>query len=106
VGALRREEAAARALKQLQAELETAQDLGKQRDMDAQRTKMIIRLKEDKIARLQACAYPPFGTLVHASHACMLGSLAADFLKSMASMYCENLFMAAFPCLSLHDFRN
>ena len=26
----------------------------KQRDMDAQRTKMIIRLKEDKIARLQA----------------------------------------------------
>ena len=56
VGALRREEAAARSIKRLERELEAVQDVLKQRDMDAQRTKMIIRLKEDKIARLQVGA--------------------------------------------------
>jgi hypothetical protein len=30
------------------------QGLAKQREMDAQRTKMIIKLKEDRIVRLQA----------------------------------------------------
>ncbi len=54
VGALRREEAASRSIKRLERDVEALQDLLKQRDMDAQRTKMIIRLKEDKIARLQA----------------------------------------------------
>ena len=55
VGALRREEAASRSIKRLESELEAIKDVLKARDMDAQRTKMIIRLKEDKIARLQAC---------------------------------------------------
>ena len=54
VGALRREEAASRSIKRLEGELEGVRDVLRQRDMDAQRTKMIIRLKEDKIARLQA----------------------------------------------------
>ena len=66
VGALRREEAAARSIKRLERELEAVQDVLKQRDMDAQRTKMIIRLKEDKIARLQVgvecCACTPVHT--------------------------------------------
>ena len=53
VGALRREEAASRSIKRLERDVEALQDLLKQRDMDAQRTKMIIRLKEDKVARLQ-----------------------------------------------------
>ena len=53
VGALRREEAASRSIKRLEGELEGVRDVLRQRDMDAQRTKMIIRLKEDKIARLQ-----------------------------------------------------
>ena len=45
----------ARSIKRLESVmLEAVQDVLKQRDMDAQRTKMIIRLKEDKIARLQA----------------------------------------------------
>ncbi len=57
VGALRREEAASRSIKRLEGELEGVRDVLRQRDMDAQRTKMIIRLKEDKIARLQACLY-------------------------------------------------
>lgn len=54
VGALRREEAASRSIRRLEGELEGVRDVLRQRDMDAQRTKMIIRLKEDKIARLQA----------------------------------------------------
>lgn len=66
VGALRREEAAARSIKRLERELKAVQDVLKQRDMDAQRTKMIIRLKEDKIARLQVgaecCACTPIYT--------------------------------------------
>ncbi len=53
VGALRREEAAARCVARLARELEAQREVTKQREMDAQRTKMIIRLKEDKIARLQ-----------------------------------------------------
>lgn len=58
VGALRREEAAARCVARLTAELEAVKDVVKQREMDGQRTKMIIRLKEDKIARLQVTAGP------------------------------------------------
>lgn len=53
VGALRREEAAARAIGRLEKDLVALQEVLRQRDMDAQRTKMILRLKEDKIARLQ-----------------------------------------------------
>lgn len=74
VGALRREDAAARTVKALQAELETMQDLVKQREMDAQRTKMIIRLKEDKIARLQVhmhCLLHAAATRAH--HICSEG---------------------------------
>ncbi|KAK9915787.1 hypothetical protein WJX75_004111 [Coccomyxa subellipsoidea] len=56
VGALRREEAAARCVARLTRELEAVREVIKQREMDAQRTKMIIRLKEDKIARLQSAA--------------------------------------------------
>ncbi|CAL8470378.1 g9920 [Coccomyxa elongata] len=56
VAALRREEAAARCVARLTRELEAQRDVTKQREMDAQRTKMIIRLKEDKIARLQSAA--------------------------------------------------
>ena len=63
VGALRREEAASRSIKRLESELEAIKDVLKARDMDAQRTKMIIRLKEDKIARLQACTPCPFDDL-------------------------------------------
>ena len=63
VGALRREEAASRSIKRLESELEAIKDVLKARDMDAQRTKMIIRLKEDKIARLQACTACPFHDL-------------------------------------------
>ena len=63
VGALRREEAASRSIRRLDGELEGVRDVLRQRDMDAQRTKMIIRLKEDKIARLQA--RPPSGLAVN-----------------------------------------
>ncbi|CAK0736757.1 hypothetical protein CVIRNUC_000798 [Coccomyxa viridis] len=66
VGALRREEAASRSIKRLERDVEALQDLLKQRDMDAQRTKMIIRLKEDKIARLQGASGPLRGTTAEA----------------------------------------
>lgn len=46
-------------VKRLQAELEGMQDVLRRRDMDLQRTKMIIKLKEDKIARLQVRASLP-----------------------------------------------
>lgn len=59
VGALRREEAAARCVARLTRELEAVREVIKQREMDAQRTKMIIRLKEDKIARLQVELHSP-----------------------------------------------
>lgn len=54
LGALRREAAAASAGRRAAAEAERLRELLRQRDMDAQRHKMIIRLKEDKVARLQA----------------------------------------------------
>ncbi|KAK9830576.1 hypothetical protein WJX81_000359 [Elliptochloris bilobata] len=56
LGALRREAAAASAGRRAAAEAERLRELLRQRDMDAQRAKMIIRLKEDKVARLQAAA--------------------------------------------------
>ena len=52
-GALRREARAAAQGKHLQEELREVQDLLRRRDMDNQRSKMIIRLKEDRIARLE-----------------------------------------------------
>lgn len=52
-GALRREARAAAQGRHLQQELKEVQDLLRRRDMDNQRSKMIIRLKEDKIARLE-----------------------------------------------------
>ena len=52
-GALRREARAAAQGKHLGEELKELQDLLRRRDMDNQRSKMIIRLKEDKIARLE-----------------------------------------------------
>jgi hypothetical protein len=54
LGALRREAAAAAAGRRAGAEAERLLGLLRQRDMDAQRAKMILRLKEDRIARLQA----------------------------------------------------
>ena len=45
-------------VKRLQAELDGMQDVLRRRDMDLQRTKMIIKLKEDKIARLQVGSGP------------------------------------------------
>ena len=53
LGALRREAAAASATRRTAADAERLRELLRQRDMDAQRAKMIIRLKEDKVARLQ-----------------------------------------------------
>ena len=54
LGALRREAAAAVATRRAAADAEHLRKLLRQRDMDAQRAKMIIRLKEHKVARLQA----------------------------------------------------
>ena len=59
MGALRREALAMQQLDRLQAELAAGQDLLKQRDMDAQRSKMIVKLKETHIARLQVRLPPP-----------------------------------------------
>ncbi|KAK9813839.1 hypothetical protein WJX73_001399 [Symbiochloris irregularis] len=56
VGALRREQGAVVHVKRLQGELDGLQDVLRRRDMDLQRLKMIIKLKEDKIARLQVSA--------------------------------------------------
>ncbi|KAF5206813.1 Kinesin, partial [Thalictrum thalictroides] len=53
VGALRREEMADTAVRRLEAELEHMNRLVLQREEDAQRTKMIVRFREEKIKRLE-----------------------------------------------------
>lgn len=58
LGALRREAAAASCGRRAAAEAERLRELLRQREMDMQRSKMIIRLKEQKVARLQASFWP------------------------------------------------
>ncbi|PIA37973.1 hypothetical protein AQUCO_02900076v1 [Aquilegia coerulea] len=53
VGALRREEMADTAVRRLEAELEHMNRLVLQREEDAQRTKMIVRFREEKVKRLE-----------------------------------------------------
>lgn len=53
VGALQREETSRRRVMQLEEELAAAQDLIRKSELDQQRTKMMFRLKDSKIARLE-----------------------------------------------------
>ncbi|KAK9808845.1 hypothetical protein WJX72_004842 [[Myrmecia] bisecta] len=54
MGALRREEVAVKQAQRLQSELAATHELLKEREMDIQRTKMIIRLKDGRVLRLEA----------------------------------------------------
>ncbi|KAF8392699.1 hypothetical protein HHK36_023048 [Tetracentron sinense] len=56
VGALRREKIAETAVRKLEAEIEHMNRLVHQRENDAQRTKMILRFREEKIKRLELLA--------------------------------------------------
>lgn len=97
VAALRREEAAARCVARLTRELEAQRDVTKQREMDAQRTKMIIRLKEDKIARLQVPAgspSPSISTHNHVEHPTCLGILCRQMRALCCSPYRSQDFMS------------
>lgn len=80
LGALRREAAAAAATRRAAADAERLRELLRQRDMDAQRAKMIIRLKEHKVARLQARHYGGFR--VGFSRGCVEAAAAAMWHES------------------------
>ncbi|XP_077240478.1 phragmoplast orienting kinesin 1 isoform X2 [Tasmannia lanceolata] len=56
IGTLRREKTAESAVKMLEAEIEHMNRLVHQREEDAQRTKMILRFREEKIRRLELLA--------------------------------------------------
>ncbi|XP_058209055.1 kinesin-like protein KIN-12C isoform X4 [Rhododendron vialii] len=56
VGALRREKLAETAARRLDAEIEQMNRLAQQREEDAQRAKMILRFREEKIKRLELFA--------------------------------------------------
>ncbi|KAL7178397.1 hypothetical protein ACSBR2_031527 [Camellia fascicularis] len=56
LGALRREKLAETAVRRLEAEIEQMNRLAQQREEDAQRAKMVLRFREEKIKRLELFA--------------------------------------------------
>ena len=87
----------------LTGELEAVREVTKQREMDAQRTKMIIRLKEDKIARLQVgCAAQapdkPTSWVLQGVEGCILGTL----LNCRPALACRCNVRVAKHCIMQH----
>jgi hypothetical protein len=73
-GALRREDNNQRECRRLQRELEALQGLLQERDADLQRLRMVIKLKEGLVARLEVG--PPPATRMHADVVSLLGLAA------------------------------